>query len=159
MPAPSMIIVNADSLHVHYFCDLNYDVIRFIRDNNSKYGLNINIFDDAKSLPSLWSRISCFIAANTQLVHTEADLNWLLDPQCGEEYNNCHFFSNFEIDSLDFWRSAAIEEYFKWFDRNGGVFFEKLWKCTGVHTERFDVLAKKRNLGLVVFETSAVNMI
>ena len=96
----SMIMLNSNMSQVHYFCDLDYDVFRFMRDNDLKYGFNINILDDARSFTSLWSRASAFIAANTQLMHPEADLNWLLDPQSGGDYNNCQFFSNFEIGRL-----------------------------------------------------------
>jgi alpha 1,2-mannosyltransferase len=121
----SMIMLNSNMSQVHYFCDLDYDVFRFMRDNDLKYGFNINVLDDARSFPSLWSRTSAFIAANTQLMHPEADLNWLLDPQSGGDYNNCQFFSNFEIGSLNFWRGEANEKYFEWLDRGGGFFYER----------------------------------
>ncbi|CAD6446265.1 7007a26f-b1fe-4360-b387-57d3c9b304d3 [Sclerotinia trifoliorum] len=86
---------------VHFFCNINYDIFRFMRDNQLKYGFNMNILDDARSFPSLWSKTRAFATAHPELLHPEADLNWLLD---GGEYNNCQFFSNFEIGSLRFWR-------------------------------------------------------
>ena len=90
-----------------------------MRDNDLKYGFNMNILDDARSFPSLWSRTRAFINAHPDLVHPEADLDWLLDGRNGD-YNNCQFFSNFEIGSLDFFRGEANEKYFEWLDRGGG---------------------------------------
>lgn len=122
---------------VHFFCNINYDIFRFMRDNHLKYGFNMNILDDARSFPSLWSKTRAFANAHPELLHPEADLNWLLD---GGEYNNCQFFSNFEIGSLRFWRGdddddyydgkkggtkGAHEKYFNHLDRTGGFFYER----------------------------------
>lgn len=118
---------------VHYFCDIDYDVFRFMRDNNMKYGFNMNILDDARSFPSLWTRTRAFAAAHPNLIHPEADLGWLLDPQAGGKYNNCQFFSNFEIGSLNFWRGEANEAYFNWLDKAGGFYYERFGDAP-VHT-------------------------
>ena len=80
---------------VHFFCDIDYDIFRFMRDNRLKYGFTMNILDDARSFPSLWSETREFMNARPELLHPDADLEWLIDEQ--GEYNNCQFFSNFEI--------------------------------------------------------------
>ncbi|CAD6445850.1 4e03c49d-b5b0-4125-8f9c-58645fc918c0 [Sclerotinia trifoliorum] len=129
---------------VHFFCNINYDIFRFMRDNQLKYGFNMNILDDARSFPSLWSKTRAFATAHPELLHPEADLNWLLD---GGEYNNCQFFSNFEIGSLRFWRGdddrhvekgkkgkkGAHEKYFNYLDHTGGFYYER-WGDAPVHT-------------------------
>jgi alpha 1,2-mannosyltransferase len=120
-------------VQVHYFCDIDYDVFRFMRANNLKYGFNMNILDDARSFPSLWPRTAAFAAANPHLIHPESDMTWLLDSSSDNEYNNCQFFSNFEIGSLAFWRSAANEAYFNWLDRAGGFYYERFGDAP-VHT-------------------------
>jgi len=42
----------------------------------------------------------------------------------GNEYNNCHFWSNFEIADMDFWRSDAYMDYFNFLDKKGGFYCE-----------------------------------
>lgn len=42
----------------------------------------------------------------------------------GETYNLCHFWSNFEIADLDFWRGEAYEKYFEALDKAGGFYYE-----------------------------------
>ncbi|MCJ1368312.1 hypothetical protein MMC16_007454 [Acarospora aff. strigata] len=118
---------------VHFFCDIDYDVFRFMRDNNMKYGFNMNILDDARSFPSLWSRTRSFINAHPELIHPEADLDWLLDPHNGGDYNNCQFFSNFEVGNLNYFRGEANERYFHWLDRGGGFFYERFGDAP-IHT-------------------------
>ncbi|KAG8525605.1 uncharacterized protein KY384_009249 [Bacidia gigantensis] len=135
---------------VHFFCSIDYDIFRFMRDNNLKYGFNMNILDDARSFPSLWSRTRSFINAHPEHIHPDADLDWLLDndsPSSSSsatfssagggggsgEYNNCQFFSNFEVGSLAFFRSAANEAYFNWLDRAGGFYYERFGDAP-IHT-------------------------
>jgi len=125
---------------VHFFCDINYDVFRFMRDNNLKYGFNMNILDDARSFPSLWSRTRDFITAYPELVHPDADLAWLIDAE--GEYNNCQFFSNFEIGDLTFFRSKETERYFEWLDCGGGFFYERFGDAP-IHTLSTSLFAGK----------------
>ncbi|KAI9793320.1 MAG: hypothetical protein M1833_000765 [Piccolia ochrophora] len=130
---------------VHFFCDINYDVFRFMRDNSMKYGFNMNILDDARSFPSLWSRTRSFINAHPELIHPEADLDWLLDAHNGGEYNNCQFFSNFEVGDLRYFRGEANERYFDWLDRGGGFFYERFGDAP-IHTLSVAMFVPKREI-------------
>jgi hypothetical protein len=51
-----------------------------------------------------------------------------IDPEGmeGESYNMCHFWSNFEIARLDFFRSKEYEDFFNMMDRSGGFWAERV---------------------------------
>lgn len=51
-----------------------------------------------------------------------------IDPEAmeGESYNMCHFWSNFEIARLSFFRSKEYEEFFEMMDRSGGFWMERV---------------------------------
>lgn len=51
-----------------------------------------------------------------------------MDPDSmeGEKYNMCHFWSNFEIARLDFFRSKAYEDFFQMMDHSGGFWMERV---------------------------------
>lgn len=51
-----------------------------------------------------------------------------IDPEAmeGESYNMCHFWSNFEIARLDFFRSREYEDFFEMMDRSGGFWMERV---------------------------------
>lgn len=51
-----------------------------------------------------------------------------IDPETmeGESYNMCHFWSNFEIARLSFFRSKEYEEFFETMDRSGGFWMERV---------------------------------
>ncbi|ODV64007.1 glycosyltransferase family 15 protein, partial [Ascoidea rubescens DSM 1968] len=50
-----------------------------------------------------------------------------------EEYNFCHFWSNFEIARLDIWDNDIYDQYFEYLDQSGG-FFKERWGDAPVHT-------------------------
>ncbi|KAM7207418.1 Nucleotide-diphospho-sugar transferase [Naviculisporaceae sp. PSN 640] len=55
------------------------------------------------------------------------------DAMEGEKYNMCHFWSNFEIARLDFFRSKAYEDFFQMMDHSGGFWMER-WGDAPVHS-------------------------
>ena len=51
-----------------------------------------------------------------------------VDPEAmeGETYNMCHFWSNFEIAKLDWFRSKEYNDFFDMMDRSGGFWMERV---------------------------------
>ena len=51
-----------------------------------------------------------------------------VDPESmeGENYNMCHFWSNFEIARLDFFRSKEYEDFVNMMDRSGGFWAKRV---------------------------------
>ncbi|KAL5366702.1 glycolipid 2-alpha-mannosyltransferase-domain-containing protein [Aspergillus floccosus] len=64
-----------------------------------------------------------------------------VDPEAmeGEKYNMCHFWSNFEIARLDWFRSKEYEEFFEMMDRSGGFWTER-WGDAPIHSLAAGVL-------------------
>lgn len=51
-----------------------------------------------------------------------------IDPESmeGEKYNMCHFWSNFEIARLDWFRGKPYNDFFNMLDRSGGFWMERV---------------------------------
>ena len=47
-----------------------------------------------------------------------------MSDNAGDSYNLCHFWSNFEIASMDFWRGEAYSKFFEYLDSTGGFYYE-----------------------------------
>lgn len=125
---------------VQFFCDVDYDVFRYMQDNNVTYGFTINLFDAPESIPNLWPETQKFISANPSYVSQNNMMEWLTDDKLRPDhtrdangYSTCHFWSNFEIGDLDFFRSEKYEAYFEHLDRAGGFFYER-WGDAPVHS-------------------------
>lgn len=125
---------------VHFFCDVDYDVFAYMQDNNKTYGFTINLYDAPKSIPTLWPETVDFLAEHPEYLAKNNAMDWLTDSSRRPEHNRlangystCHFWSNFEVADMNFWRSKAYEDYFTHLDRAGGFFYER-WGDAPVHS-------------------------
>ncbi|CAN6645659.1 probable mannosyltransferase Ktr4p [Trichomonascus vanleenenianus] len=123
-----------------YFCDIDYDVFKFMEDTKKAYGFNINLYDSPQSIRTLWPTTLEFISEYPEFVHENSSIGWLTDSsnrpehnRIAQGYSTCHFWSNFEIADMDFWRSEAYQKYFDHLDRSGGFFYER-WGDAPVHS-------------------------
>ncbi|KAF7329250.1 GPI-anchored wall transfer protein [Mycena kentingensis (nom. inval.)] len=63
----------------------------------------------------------------------------------GNTYNLCHFWSNFEIADMNFWRSKAYQDFFEYLDSKGGFYYER-WGDAPVHSIAAGLFASKDQL-------------
>ncbi|KXL51214.1 glycosyltransferase family 15 protein [Acidomyces richmondensis BFW] len=138
--------------NVHFFCDVDYDVFRYMRDHNKTYGFTINLYDSPQSIATLWPETIKFLAANNHLLHENNAMDWVTDKERRPDHNHkangystCHFWSNFEIADMSFWRSPAYEAYFEHLDRAGGFFYER-WGDAPVHSIALGLFEDKNKI-------------
>ncbi|KAI8093629.1 nucleotide-diphospho-sugar transferase [Halteromyces radiatus] len=131
---------------VDYHCDIDYDVFRFMKDNGKKYGFNIAFREFLATVPTLWQTVLDFKKSHPevmkQLPSPEDSLWNFVASDDGLSYNSCHFWTNFEIASLDLWRSNEYLKYFNYLDRAGGFFYER-WGDAPVHSIAAAMMLKK----------------
>lgn len=63
----------------------------------------------------------------------------------GDLWNICHFWSNFEIADLDFYRLKAYRDLFAYLDKEGGFYHER-WGDAAVHSLAAAMLLKPEEL-------------
>ncbi|KZZ87190.1 Glycolipid 2-alpha-mannosyltransferase family protein [Ascosphaera apis ARSEF 7405] len=63
----------------------------------------------------------------------------------GESYNMCHFWSNFEIARLDWFRSKEYQDFFDMMDRSGGFWMER-WGDAPIHSLAAGALLSPRDI-------------
>ena len=85
------------------------------QERGIQYGFVIAAIEGAKTIPSLWATVQGFAGAHAGLVARPNLLPWVTAPD--GSYNLCHFWSNFEIGSLNFFRSKAYLQFFDYLDR------------------------------------------
>ncbi|KAL7316075.1 hypothetical protein PS15m_005215 [Mucor circinelloides] len=113
---------------VSFFCDLDYDPFKFMKDNNKEYGFTITLKEIPETIPTLWEHTLKF--AHQQELNTTL-LRFFGSPSGG--YNLCHYWSNFEIASLNLWRDDRYQKYFDYLDSTGNFFYER-WGDAIVHS-------------------------
>ncbi|KAI9502617.1 glycolipid 2-alpha-mannosyltransferase-domain-containing protein [Coemansia spiralis] len=116
---------------VKFACDIDYDPFLFMEKNNKKYGFTISIKEYILTIPTLWDTTVDFMKEHKDMIPEKNLMEFVTDDKGG--YNRCHFWSNFEIGSLDFLRSEKYLAYFDHLDRAGGFFYER-WGDAPVHS-------------------------
>lgn len=117
---------------IKIYCDIDYDIFKFMKDNKKKYSFTITLPEYKETIPTLWETTKSFIKENQQYLAKDNMLEWISNDN-GETYNGCHFWSNFEIADLNFWRSEGYVKYFEHLDKAGGFFYER-WGDAPVHS-------------------------
>lgn len=159
--------------NVHFYCDLPYDPFHFLADRNLIYGFVIALYDSAPTIASLWPTVLRFltsylpsedrsfnsddVSASTvitgnPIVHPNSAIGFLTDMYYRplqnlqtSGYSTCHFWSNFEIGDLDFFRSETYQAYFRHLDETGGFFYER-WGDAPVHSIALSLFADKKKI-------------
>ncbi|KAJ2830508.1 alpha-1,2-mannosyltransferase ktr1 [Coemansia erecta] len=128
---------------VHYYCDIPYDPFKYMRDNKLVYGFTMTPMEKAETVETLWDTTRKWMIENPQYLQDKSFIHWVVNEKA--HYTRCHFWSNFEIVDLSFYRSEAYESYFQHLDRAGGFFYER-WGDAPVHSMAASILLRKEQI-------------
>ncbi|OAA69542.1 Glycosyl transferase, family 15 [Cordyceps fumosorosea ARSEF 2679] len=129
---------------IELFCDIPQDPFRFMKENGKKYSFTISLLEYVDTIPTLWDSAVKFMENYPQHVAADNSMEFLSDDG-GQTYSMCHFWSNFEIGSLEWMRSDAYVDFFNSLDQDGGFFYER-WGDAPVHSIAAGILLNKTEL-------------
>ncbi|KAK1752226.1 glycolipid 2-alpha-mannosyltransferase [Echria macrotheca] len=129
---------------VELFCDIHYDPFRYMKENNKKYSFVLSLYEYVETIPTLWDSVKKFIKNHPEHIVEGNSMGFLSDDG-GDTYNHCHFWSNFEIGSLEWLRSPAYTDFFESLDQDGGFFYER-WGDAPVHSIAAGLMLKKEEI-------------
>ncbi|EJS42825.1 ktr2p [Saccharomyces arboricola H-6] len=139
---------------VTYFCDFPYDPFKVMRLNNKKYGFVITMYEYEDTIPTLWEAVEEYLEeTESQDVDMETNGFEFISNfdffgksfgvvDSNSDYNLCHFWTNFEIGDLNFFRSEKYIKFFEYLDSKGGFYYER-WGDAPVHSIAVSLLLKK----------------
>ncbi|SMN22838.1 similar to Saccharomyces cerevisiae YKR061W KTR2 Mannosyltransferase involved in N-linked protein glycosylation [Maudiozyma saulgeensis] len=143
--------------NVGYFCDLPYDPFKVLRERKAKYGFVISLYEYENTIPTLWDAVSEYIVEDNGR-DVQMDRNYygfitdksqvgrfLPAVESNSDYNLCHFWSNFEVGDLNFFRSEQYLNYFNHLDSKGGFYYER-WGDAPVHSIGASLLLKDEEI-------------
>lgn len=117
---------------IELFCDVAFDPFRYMQEHNKKYSFVLSLYEYVETIPTLWDSVKKFMKEHPEHIAQDNSMEFLSDDG-GETYNHCHFWSNFEVGSLEWLRSPAYLDYFSSLDHDGGFFYER-WGDAPVHS-------------------------
>lgn len=127
---------------VEYFCDFQMDPFRLLREQGKKYSFVVSLYEYTNTIETLWDNVEDFINQHPQYLHPNNSIDFITDKTpIGTNaldlgmyaYNLCHFWSNFEIGDLNFFRSQVYLDYFQYLSDAGGFYYER-WGDAPVHS-------------------------
>ncbi|KAH6905132.1 alpha-1,2-mannosyltransferase, partial [Coprinopsis sp. MPI-PUGE-AT-0042] len=134
---------------VRFHCDIDYDPFLFMEQNRKVYGnlilgFTISMLEYEATVMTLWRTVKEFIKTYPHFLAPNNSLDFISEDG-GETYNLCHFWSNFEIADLDFWRGPAYQAFFDFLDYKGGFYYER-WGDAPVHSIAAALFANRDQL-------------
>ncbi|KAF5362624.1 hypothetical protein D9758_009624 [Tetrapyrgos nigripes] len=117
---------------VKFHCDINEDPFLFMEKNDKTYSFTIATYEIDATIPSLWKHVTDFLNAHPEYVSQNNSMDFLSLTH-GRTYSRCHFWSNFEIADMDFWRGDAYSAFFDYLDATGNFYYER-WGDAPVHS-------------------------
>ena len=129
---------------VKFPCDIIEDPFRVMREKNRVYGFTLALYEIPPVVYGLWEATKEFMEKYPQYINGH-NANRFVSWDQNETYNLCHFWSNFEIADLDFFRSEAYETFFQHIDEAGGFFYNR-WGDAPVHTLAVSLLLDRDQL-------------
>jgi alpha 1,2-mannosyltransferase len=122
---------------VRFLCKIDFDPFVYMQETGKKYSFVISLDEFWETIPTLWKVTKEFIQSRKL---EPSWFNYFQDDQ--GDYNLCHFWSNFEIGDLRFFRSQRYLDYFNFLDQKGGFFYER-WGDAPVHSLAVGLFLKK----------------
>ncbi|CAO3657553.1 unnamed protein product [Mucor hiemalis] len=120
---------------VRFFCDITYDPFLHMEKYNKKYGFVVTLLELRDTIPTLWKYVEDYAASRRIDISTNSSkllFPYFRNKDTGD-FNLCHFWSNFEIASLNLWRSPQYRDFFNYLDQTGNFFYER-WGDAPVHS-------------------------
>ncbi|GAA5879552.1 hypothetical protein JCM3774_000284 [Rhodotorula dairenensis] len=110
---------------VRFHCSITYDPFRYLSENNKTYGFVITVVDQLNTMPTLIPTTLEYLDDNRIDPPSPELWRFLMRKNGAGNYAACHFWTNFEIGDLRFFRSREYQDYFRHLDRKGGFYSER----------------------------------
>lgn len=129
---------------IEYTCAITYDPFVEMVRRDKVYGFVVALWEVPETCPGLFRAVDEFRAAKklpeTPMWRAMIDPSWAPWPirrlrgwlggehrnRNGDTWNLCHYWSNFEVADMDFFRGDAYQELFQHLDRSGGFYDERV---------------------------------
>ncbi len=81
------------------YCDIDYDVFNFMKDNKKKYSFVISLYEYEETIATLWDSVKKYMYLFPQHLAANGSIPFLSDDG-GETYNHCHFVISMAFSML-----------------------------------------------------------
>ncbi|KAI8393582.1 alpha-1,2 mannosyl-transferase [Radiomyces spectabilis] len=117
-----------------YVCPINFDPFQYMQDHDKKLSFSMALYEYHETIPTLYDTAMQFASEHeTWIQKNQPGSLWKFILNESQEYNRCHFWSNFQIADLKFFQSEQYQAFFDYLDKAGGFFYER-WGDPVIHS-------------------------
>lgn len=127
---------------VKLYCDINYDIFSYMVENDFKYGFTISALEYPKTIPSLFNAFRSSVNDDSLIYNNDDNYSNFIVDKSLNDYNLCHFWTNFEIGNLNLFRSNQYLSLFQKLDSFNGFYYER-WGDAPIRTLILSTILKK----------------
>ncbi|KAI9335793.1 nucleotide-diphospho-sugar transferase [Pilaira anomala] len=108
-----------------YTCPIEFDPFQYMQDHDKQISFSIASYGQPETVPTVYRQVTQFKKEYYHLIEngTTDHHNIMVDTSSGD-YNYCFFWNNFQIAKTSFFQSEAYQTYFKFMDKQNGIFYE-----------------------------------
>ncbi len=127
---------------IDFHCSITYDPFVEMARHKKMYGYTMVLWEEKATCPGLFRQMSDYKElrkiADTQLWKATVTASWVPWPfrslmrwfghrdRHGDVWSLCHYWSNFEIADLDFFRGKEYQDLFEYLEKTGGFYYERV---------------------------------
>lgn len=146
---------------IKYTCPINFDPFEYMERENKKYAYVIALQEVGSTVRGLYRAISDYKSRmgieSSKFWQALIGASWAPFPIRwflrlapyrdihGDEWNLCHFWNNFEIADMDFFRQDSYRDLMDYLDELGGFYFER-WGDASVRSFAAALLLKPEEI-------------
>ncbi|ETS76175.1 hypothetical protein PFICI_11562 [Pestalotiopsis fici W106-1] len=142
---------------VDFSCSITYDPFVEMAKHKKVYGYTMALWEEKDTCPTLFREVSDWKEQNNiassdlwKASISPSNLPWMLRgfsswfshrDRHGDGWNRCHYWSNFEIADLDFFRGSSYKDLYAHLEKTGKFYFER-WGDAAVHALAVNMLVE-----------------
>ncbi|CCF55552.1 hypothetical protein KAFR_0A01130 [Kazachstania africana CBS 2517] len=126
-------------------CDLDIDLFRWMQDNEVAFSFIASFKESKELVENLGQTVKKFVEKFPDYVDSNNFIKFLCNDNDCNNFNLCQFDENFQIANLNFFRSKTFEEFFRFLDVNGGIYYNR-WSTGAIQTVAASLFLPKKQI-------------
>ncbi|GAA5814972.1 hypothetical protein MFLAVUS_008476 [Mucor flavus] len=110
-----------------YLCPVDTDPFQYMFENKKTTSFSVALYEYRETIPTLYQSVLDFAKEHQDWIQStsnpESLWHFILDES--NIFNGCHFWNNFQIADVSFYRGEKYQQFFNYLDQKNGIFYER----------------------------------
>ncbi|CAO3657212.1 unnamed protein product [Mucor hiemalis] len=110
-----------------YICPMTEDPFQYMFENKKTTSFSMALYEYKETIPTLYDTVNEYASKHRHWIQPSGDPNtlWHFIWDDSNNFNACHFWNNFQISDVSFYRGEKYQSFFTYLDNSNGIFYER----------------------------------